>query len=42
MWPERDFICKSVSGNKTVIEEDDVVATICAILALHIGDVVTI
>ena len=39
-WPQRDFTCKVEGRSSSVIEEDDIVATICAILGLHVGDVV--
>ena len=45
-WPEKDFMCKEASTYREgaaprVIEEDDIVATIGAILCLHFGDVVS-
>ena len=40
-WPEKDFMCKQAGGTSSrVIEEEDIVATIGAILCLHFGDVV--
>ncbi len=41
-WPEKDFMCKRAGGvSSRVIEEEDIVATIGAILCLHFGDVVS-